>query len=300
MRYRPFGLNGQALSVLTLALDLPGARARTVTDLVFSGLECGINAYELQAGDLEAARGLRDGLAAVDRSMAIIGLRISADGVAGVASDRVIAAIEGALDAGRFGRLDYVLIEGRTPKDLSPDLADTLGNAAGAGRIRVAGLGGGREFLDAHLLDPHFDLVETPFNLRSDWADRNRVKRAGGRGMTVIGCDFHPSLPSARRAVAAAPADKPAPQLRSLGLRFGLGARERQIEQSSSYAFLSLYNGWTPEELCLAYALTEPGLASIRLSAAGVRDLAALAAVPEREMPNGAAAQIEMARIEAT
>jgi aryl-alcohol dehydrogenase-like predicted oxidoreductase len=293
VRYRPFGLNGQAMSVLTLALDRPGLKAAAVTELVFSALECGINSFELQAGDMEAARGLRDGLAAVERSIAVVGLRLSAAADPRfVSRDGAIAAIEGALDSGRFGRLDYVLVEGRTPNDLSPLLADTLAGASAAGRIRVAGLGGKRAFLDAHLNDPEFELIEAPFNLRSDWDDRNRVKRAAARGMTVIGCDYYPAPQVARRDAGAEP--------RHGLLRFGLGGKERGLEQSSAYAFLSLYQGWTAEEICLAYALTEPGLSSIHISAAGVRNLPALAAAPDREMPTGVPAQIEMARIQAS
>jgi hypothetical protein len=293
VRYRPFGLNGQAMSVLTLALDRPGLRAAAVTELVFSALECGINSFELQAGDVEAARGLRDGLGAVERTIAVIGLRLSAAADPRfVSRDGAIAAIESALDAGRFGRLDYVLVEGRMPNDLSPLLADTLAGANAAGRIRVAGLGGKRAFLDAHLDAPEFELIEAPFNLRSDWDDRNRVKRAVARGMTVIGCDYYPALQIARRDAGTEP--------RQGLLRFGLGGKERSLEQSSTYAFLSLYQGWTAEEICLAYALTEPGLSSIHISAAGVRNLPALAAAPEREMPTGVPAQIEMARIQAS
>lgn len=178
------------------------------------------------------------------------------------------------------------------PNDLSPLLADTLAGANAAGRIRVAGLGGKRAFLDAHLDAPEFELIEAPFNLRSDWDDRNRVKRAVARGMTVIGCDYYPALQIARRDAGTEP--------RQGLLRFGLGGKERSLEQSSTYAFLSLYQGWTAEEICLAYALTEPGLSSIHISAAGVRNLPALAAAPEREMPTGVPAQIEMARIQAS
>ena len=50
MRYRPFGATGAAVSSLTLSL---GAEATArgpnhVRDLVFAGLEAGVNAYHLE------------------------------------------------------------------------------------------------------------------------------------------------------------------------------------------------------------------------------------------------------------
>ena len=53
---------------------------------------------------------------------------------------------------------------------------------------------------------------------------------------------------------------------------------------------------WSPEEICLAYALTEPSLATVQIHAERAERLEALAAIPDREMPPGVSAQIEMAR----
>jgi hypothetical protein len=63
-----------------------------------------------------------------------------------------------------------------------------------------------------------------------------------------------------------------------------------------TYAFLDATPGWTPEEICLAFALTEPALASMSLEAEDLDHLIAMAAVTEREMPASVAAQLEMAR----
>ena len=46
----------------------------------------------------------------------------------------------------------------------------------------------------------------------------------------------------------------------------------------------------------MSYALTEPSLATVEVSAGSISQIERMAAVPEREMPPGLAAQIEMAR----
>ena len=63
-----------------------------------------------------------------------------------------------------------------------------------------------------------------------------------------------------------------------------------------TYAFLENTPGWKADEICLAYALTEPCLASVQVRPSSLVELERLAAVVERDMPPGLAAQIEMAR----
>jgi hypothetical protein len=63
-----------------------------------------------------------------------------------------------------------------------------------------------------------------------------------------------------------------------------------------SYAFLDRTHGWDAEEICIAYALTEPALATVQIEPASIARLEQLAQIPDREMPPGLAAQIEMAR----
>jgi hypothetical protein len=50
------------------------------------------------------------------------------------------------------------------------------------------------------------------------------------------------------------------------------------------------------EEICLAYALTEPSLATMQVTSDRVRQLEALASVAERDLPAGVSTRIEMAR----
>jgi hypothetical protein len=73
-------------------------------------------------------------------------------------------------------------------------------------------------------------------------------------------------------------------------------AVDEPLAGAGTYAFLNRTRNWTPEEICLAHALTEPSLASVQVSAERVDRIEALAAIPDKELPPGVSAQIEMAR----
>jgi aryl-alcohol dehydrogenase-like predicted oxidoreductase len=69
-----------------------------------------------------------------------------------------------------------------------------------------------------------------------------------------------------------------------------------EAQAANPYAFLRATPGWTPEEISVAYALTEPALATVQVEPRDVAHLQALAAIAERELPASTPAQIEMAR----
>jgi hypothetical protein len=63
-----------------------------------------------------------------------------------------------------------------------------------------------------------------------------------------------------------------------------------------TYAFLERTAHWSGEEICLAYAMTEPSLCTVQVHADKIDRVELMAAVCERELPSGVPAQIEMAR----
>ncbi|MFT4255208.1 MAG: aldo/keto reductase, partial [Caulobacter sp.] len=80
----------------------------------------------------------------------------------------------------------------------------------------------------------------------------------------------------------------------------GQGVAEAQfLANLGGYDFLDSTPGWTAQELCLGYALTEPSLATVQVITRKRDKLEALAQVVERDLPTGCAAQIEMARFSA-
>ena len=102
----------------------------------------------------------------------------------------------------------------------------------------------------------------------------------------MIGEDF---WPQALREVA----DK-APPKPSFWQR-----RTDPLADVGGYEFLTNTPGWSAEDICLGYALTEPSLATVRVTADSPQEVERLAAVVERDLPTGVCAQIEMARFSA-
>ena len=169
-----------------------------------------------------------------------------------------------------------------TLKALKQEAANEAKEARAAGKVRMLGVAGEDDAIDAYIASGAFDLLVTPFNLASGWKQRLRLKAAVERNMGVIGYDHHPR--QLRDAAVAAP--KPS----------FWGGRPKALAGAGTYAFLDATPGWTSEALCLAYALTEPCLATVQIVADGQARVESLAQVAECDLPAGVGAQIEMAR----
>ncbi|HWU78574.1 MAG TPA: hypothetical protein VN158_00710, partial [Caulobacter sp.] len=128
--------------------------------------------------------------------------------------------------------------------------------------------------------------VSSPFNLSSGWAERHRIRHASQQDFAVIGEDF---WPQALREGGEMAGPKP-----SLWRR-----RSDPLADIGGYEFLHATQGWSGEDICLGYALTEPSLSTVRITADTRAEVERLAAVVERDLPNGVCAQIEMARFSA-
>jgi hypothetical protein len=96
----------------------------------------------------------------------------------------------------------------------------------------------------------------------------------------------------------AAPVAAEAAPLRGLSRLFQRAPAAVEAD-ADPYEFLHRTPTWTAAEIALAYALTEPSLATIRVRTTDLATLDRLAKTVERELPNGASAQIEMARFSA-
>jgi hypothetical protein len=149
-----------------------------------------------------------------------------------------------------------------------------------AGQIRLLGVAGQDEATDAYISTGHFDLVATTFSIASGWKERLRLKAAIERDMAVIGYGYFPESAAHRGGQPKA----------------GWGAHVSPLAGAGTYAFLDQTPHWTAEEICLSYALTEPSLCTIEIEADRVDRLESLAAAPDRDLPPGVPAQIEMAR----
>ncbi len=304
MRYRPFGSSGQAVSAVGLCVTEDAAGAHGV-DLVFAALEAGVNVFQVASGDETAIAVMHDALSQVERRLLFVMLRagVQRDGRGGEVRDFSPAALVTALRATgsalRLGPFDLILLDDPGTEELSPRALEALRAERDAGLVRTVGVAGDGEPMDAYISSRSFDVLATPYHLLSGWKERNRLKAAGEQNMPVLGYRFMPPELDWRERQAAALSAKKADGGGALGLFKRAAPAPAAALASTPYAFLDHIKGWTAQEICLAFALTEPGLCSTLISPRSLEEVESLTAVPDRDMPTYIAAQIEMARFTA-
>ncbi|MFN3354205.1 MAG: aldo/keto reductase, partial [Brevundimonas sp.] len=297
----PFGRTGAAISSLTVKLGAAAImRGPDYTrQLIFQALEGGVNAYALETADPVLAEIVGDALSAVDRELVSVILTLGAgDGRRGSERDfspeGLTHAIDRVLHVSGLGWIDVALLD-QPGEDELPQLAlQALKAQRSSGRAKMLGVAGDGPVMDAYVSTGAFDVLITPYHVNSSWQVRARMREARERDMAVLAVGFYPDA-IARRARTSPAA---APQKRGL-FGFGAGKVEAPTEQrpSDSFAFLHHIQGWTAEQLCLAFALTDPSIGSAVVDIDTPERLMALIDTPERDLPAGLAAQIEMARV---
>jgi aryl-alcohol dehydrogenase-like predicted oxidoreductase len=298
VRYRPFGKQGAAASALSLVLTDEPSRGPARTRLIYAALESGINTFEIRSADPEVALCLAEALSAVERHMVLVALRVGwardqrGARVRDLRSEAIVEAIGGTLSATGLGHLDMAVLDVLEDERLPPHVIPTLHEVRDAGLVRTLAVCGAGA-ADPYIGKTDFDALVTPFHILSGWAERNRLRRAIEADMPIVGCDFHPPGLGGRAAEAEA-----APPRRGLSALLTPKPPPSRIT-ASAYDFLGSTPGWTPQQICLGYALTEPCLGTIQTTTTDPDELVALAEVVERDLPSGLAAQIEMARFSA-
>jgi aryl-alcohol dehydrogenase-like predicted oxidoreductase len=291
MRFRPLGPSGMVVSAVSLALADSAARARATdwVSLIYAAFENGINAFEVTGRHPAIADGLSQALQAVERRLLFIAWRIGtklspAGGVIrDFSADGLEMTIEAILARTGIEYIDAVILDDPNAADLSPQALEVLRAMRADGRIHMLGVGGRDDALDAYISTGAFDLLHIPFSLTSGYTELRRLKAAVERDMAVIGYDYFPSDFHERPA--------PADLKKTLW-----GRATAPLAGAGTYDFLQKTRNWSPEEVCLAYALTQPALATVQIGADRPERIEALAAVTDRELPPGVSAQIEMAR----
>jgi len=301
MRYRPFGSGGQAVSALTLSLT-PRDVARgpqAGCELVYSALEAGINSYRLETADPVLAEVLGEALRHVDRKLVQVSLTLGAgDGRRGserdFSADGMTQAIDRALRVSGLGWFDVALLDEPAEHELPQSALNALKSLRANQRVRLLGVSGEGEIMDTYVSTGAFDVLTTPYHVNSEWRVRNRIRTAREQDMSVFVEGYYPEeLATPQKAAAVNQPKK--------GL-FGFGGGKRSdspLAGAGTFAFLHRTPGWPAESICLAYSLTDPGVSSVMIRAGETERLNQLAQVPDRDMPPGLSAQIEMARIAA-
>ena len=278
-----------AISVVSLNLNDSNVRARPADweAFLYAAFECGINAFEIVGRHPALIEGVGLALQAIERRLVFVGLRLGVSPARDFSPDGMRHLIDSVITRTGADYLDAVILDDPHSEELTPYALETLRGIRQSGRARMLGAGGEDDAIDAYISTGAFDLLRTPFSLTSGWKERLRLKAAMEHDMGVIGFGYHP------QGLIQAPAAAPRPSLFS-------GNRANPLEGMGGYAFLHDTSNWKAEALCLAYALTEPSLASVQISVDSIDQLEALAAVSERDLPPGLGAQIEMARFGAS
>jgi aryl-alcohol dehydrogenase-like predicted oxidoreductase len=298
MRYRPFGRSGVAVSAITLGLG-PSALARgpeMVRSLIYAALENGVNSFHLSSADPVLAEVVGQALAAMDRRLVLVSLALGRHltrrgEMRDFSPEALTGAIDQALHVSGLGWIDLAMLDAPTMDELPQTALNALKAQRTTGRVKLLGISGDHEEMDAYISTNAFDALALTFHVNSPWTTRARMRAALERDMGVIAYGAYPEgLGAPKKAEGILSARK--------GL-FGFGGREAETPtaDSDTFGFLHQTNNWSAEEICLAAALTDPVVSSVLIEANDTARLEALAQVPERDLPPGLAAMIEMARV---
>ena len=280
MRYRPFARSGMAVSALSLSLDGAdgGKKPSDWRDLIHAAFEEGVNAFEIVRPTLALLTGFAEGASVVKRSLIFAALRVDS-GVDAGSLERWVAQVTSRVGIGELNLL--TADAGATRADGMLAALQRLRSSELVHHLAVAGAG---DLLAEDIEADHFDAVVTPFSMLSTWRDRNLVRKALERQMGVIACEpFPPAL--AGMLEATEEETKP-----------GWFKKPKPLAGVGTYAFLAATRGWSAEQLCVAYALTEPAISTVQMPVETRERLTELAAAADRDLPSTVSAQIEMAR----
>lgn len=297
MRYRPFGRAGVSVSSVALVIDDRAGQkgSEALAGLVYAAMEAGVNTFHIESCEPEVLETTGQCLAAVERRLLFISLQLGLrPGRTGLTRDFSAEALTGAIDQAllhtRLEHLDLILLDEPGEDEFPTNALAALKQQRTTGRISLLGVGGANDAMDVYLETRAFDVLSTPFHMRSSWKERNRMKTASQMDMGVIAYDYFPDQFQKASTTPGVPKKR--------GLFGGTVVAEPTsvLQGAGTYAFLHGTRNWEAEELCLAYAIMEPNVSTVLIRAADTERLAQLASVPDRDLPPGMAAQVEMAR----
>ena len=292
MRYRPFGHSGIALSALGLRLDVAQLRnnLRLAEKLIVTALENGINTYHFDGFDMPFLKEMAAVLTLVDRKLLFVSVTPDLPGHPGDFSGYVMPAFKDRLrdlvKSTGFLWIDLLLFAQPGASLVPPDSIEFINHLRRAKMVRYAGAIAETADIRPLVESGAFNVIQTSFDIDSTWEKRHQIDYAIHRDLCVIGSDYFPSI--YRKASDVVPA-------KARTGWFGTKAKD-PLAGAGTHAFLHQTSDWTPEELCLGYALSLPSLSCILIDPETPEKLETLAAVPERHLPSSVPAQIEMAR----
>ncbi|MBW8881027.1 MAG: aldo/keto reductase [Asticcacaulis sp.] len=295
MRYRPFGRSGLALSTIGLRLNADKLRKNhaLLQKLILTALENGINTYHFESTEPAFLTAAAEIFSVVERKLLFITMNAhepqQAPDRAAYAFTPVRERLRAIIKDSGLHWIDLLMFAVPGANDMPEDTLDFLRTLQKSRMLRYLGAQAETEDIQALVKGGQFDVLATSFDIDSTWDKRRQIDNAIHREMNVFSTAFYPD--GYRKASDVVPAD---------ARRGWFGGKIRNpLAGAGTHAFLHQTAGWTPEELCLGYALSQPSLACIFVDPEDSEHLEALADVPERNLPPSVPAQIEMARFNA-
>ena len=292
MRYRPFGRSGLALSNIGLNLrwEKLHKNRSLLQKLIFTALENGINTYHFDSTEPGFLQSASEIFGVVERKLLFVSVNAHEPTQTPDASVCALAPLKerlrGAIKDSGFHWIDLLLFEQPGAAELPDDSLNFLDSLKRSKMLRYFGATCEAEDMAALVASGKFDVIKTSYDIDSSWDKRRQIDNAVSKELNVFATDVMPD--AYRKASDVVPKE---------ARRGWFGAKPvNPLGGAGTHAFLHQTKDWTPEELCLGYALSQSGLSCIFVDADGPDHLESLAAVPERHLPSSVPAQIEMAR----
>ncbi len=292
MRYRPFGHSGIALSAIGLRLDVDHLRKNfgLAEKLVMTALENGINTYHFDGSDPAFLREMAALFTLVDRKLLFISVAPDAPGkpgdLAGYTMPAMKERLREVIKGSGFQWIDLLMFGQPGVAYMQDDSFSFVRDLRRARMVRYVGATADTDDIRPLVASRQFNVIKTGFDIDSTWEKRHQIDHAIHSDLCVIGADTFPEI--YRKASNVVPVE---------ARRGWFGGKPKDpLAGAGSHAFLHQTADWTPEELCLGYALSLPSLSCILIDAETTEKVETLAQVPERHLPSSVPAQIEMAR----
>ena len=290
MRYRPFGISGKAVSAISLRLRETAALPTTADwrAFLYAAMESGVNCFDMQAGSQVMCAGMQAALQAVERRLLFLSWRICGAPGKPLTAQAISQSVRAGLHFTHCAYFDLLMLDPQAFANLTADAVKFLDDLRSNGLALQIGVIGHGPVVDAAIKDPLFEVVGAPFNLTSGWEIRRRLKEAQAANMALIATDIFPLT-----------LIKPPPPSSAIHRSLLFRRQTEPLAGTGTYAFLHETPAWSASEICLAFALTEPGFSTVQVEASRPEVVAKMSAVADRDLPTGVAAQIEMARFSA-
>src|SRR3569833_167355 len=113
MRYRPLGARGQVVSAISLILEPDPSRRRPSdwAPLIYAAQECGVSGFEIRGLDSVMGQGIGEAVAAIDRQMVFVAVRLAMPPGRLASLEAVASQIRAAVASTGLNYLDAALLD---------------------------------------------------------------------------------------------------------------------------------------------------------------------------------------------